>query len=236
MPVTNLLRGPRATAQTSWAMICAGLALEAEIVARLFEREAWESSAAGLSEFIGRAASDGCRGIVSFGVAGGLHPNLRSGDIVIGSEIIEQDGCIQTDDLWSAWLLSAIPTAVYGPIAGVDQPISAVASRGELGLRSGALVVDMESHLVARLAAAHALRFVAVRVVVDAAGCNVPQVALACVSSSGETSRWRLGRLLLGRPSDAIDVIKLYADWRPARKALLQCSDVLFASVHAVEL
>ncbi len=236
MPVTRLLRGPRTTAPTNWAIVCAALALEAEIAERQFEREAWESGAAGLSEFIGRAAVDGCRGIVSYGLAGGLSPNLRSGDIVIGSEIVEQNASIETDDLWSAWLLSAIPTAVYGPIAGIDTPILASALRGELGLRSGALAADMESHVIARLAAAHGLRFVALRVVIDAAGCNVPQVALACVSSSGETSRWGLGRLLLGRPSDTLDVIKLCADWRPARRALLHCSDALLASMHAVEL
>jgi len=236
MPVTRLLRGPRTTVQTSWAVICAALALEAEIVERQFEREAWESGAADLSDFIGRAARDGCRGIVSFGLAGGLSPSLRSGDIVVGSEIIGQRESNPTDDLWSAWLLSAIPTAVYGPVAGVDQPILADISRRELWRRSGALVADMESHIVARLATAHALRFVALRVVVDAAGCNVPQVALACASSCGETSGWRLSRLLLGRPSDTLDVIRLCADWRPARKALLLCSNVLLASVHAVEL
>jgi adenosylhomocysteine nucleosidase len=236
MPVTRLLRCPTPSAQNSWAIVCAALALEAEIIERQLEREMWESEAASLSEFIARAANDGCRGIVSYGLAGGLCSNLRAGDIVIGSEIIEQNASIRTDDLWSAWLLSAMPTARYGPIVGVDLPILASTLRGELGLQSGALVADMESHVVARLAATHGLRFVALRVVVDAAGCNVPQVALACLLSNGEISRWRLGRLLLGRPSETLGVIRLCADWRPARKALLHCGDALLASVHAVEL
>jgi hypothetical protein len=94
----------------------------------------------------------------------------------------------------------------------------------------------MESHVIAGLAAIHGLRFVALRVVIDTAACNVPQVALACVSSAGETTRWRLSRLLLGRPSDTLDVLRLCVDWRPARKALLDCSDALLASVRAVEL
>jgi hypothetical protein len=217
-------------------MVCAALAIEAELIARYFEREAWQPGFAELSEFIARAAADDCRGIVSFGVAGGLSPDLRSGDIVVGSEIVGSNGSIATDDVWSAWLLSTIPTAVYGPIAGVDFPVSACASRSELQFRSGALVVDMESHLIARLAAANAMRFVALRVVIDAAGRDVPPTALACVSMDGETSRWRLSRLLLGRPSDTLDIIRLSADWRLARKALLYCSEVLGASVHAIEL
>lgn len=236
MPVTRLLRGPRTVAQTGRAIICAALALEAEIVERHFEREAWGTDVSDLSEFIGRAASDGCRGIVSYGLAGGLCPDLRSGDIVVGSQVVGRNGSIPTDDIWSAWLLSTIPTAVYGPIAGIDIPISASSSRGELRLRSNALAVDTESHIIANLAAANALRFVALRVVIDKVNRNIPPTALACVSSDGETSRWRLSRLLLGRPSDTLDVMKLCADWWLARRALLHCTEVLGASVRAIEL
>jgi hypothetical protein len=236
MPITRLHRGPRTAAEAGRAIVCAALALEAEIVERQFESEIWGPEIASLSEFIGRAASDGCRGIVSYGVAGGLCPELRSGDIVVGSQVLGPNRSIRTDDIWSAWLLSTIPTAVYGPIVGIDVPISACASRSELWLRSGALAVDMESHIIAGLAAVNALRFVALRVVIDAAGRNVPPTALACISSDGETSRWRLSRLLLRRPSDALDVMKLSADWWLARKALLSCSEVLGASVHAIEL
>ena len=217
-------------------MICAALAIEAELVARHFEQEAWGPGFADLSEFIARAAIDGCRGIVSYGLAGGLSPDLRSGDIVVGSEIVGLNGSIPTDDVWSAWLLSAIPTAVYGPIAGIDSPISERASRNELRLRSGALAVDMESHMIAGLAAANSMRFVAIRVVIDAAGRNIPPSAVACISSDGQTSKWRLSRLLLGRPSDTIDIIRLSGDWWLARRALLHCSEVLGASVRGIEL
>jgi adenosylhomocysteine nucleosidase len=206
------------------------------MIERQFKRQTWGPDITGLSEFISRAANDGCRGIVSYGVAGGLSPDLRSGDIVVGSAVVGPNAKISTDDIWSAWLLSAIPAAVYGPLAGIDVPISASVSRGDLWLQSGALAVDMESHVVAGLAAANALRFVALRVVIDAVGRNVPPTALACVSSHGEVSRWRLSRLLLGRPSDMPDVIKLSMDWWLARKALLYCSDVLGASVRAIEL
>lgn len=217
-------------------MICAALAVEAELVARHFEQQVWGPGVADLSEFIARAAIDGCRGIVSYGVAGGLGADLQSGDIVVGSEVVGPNGSIATDDVWSAWLLSAMPTAVYGPIAGIDFPISGRATRSELQRRSGALAVDTESHLIARLAAANSMRFVALRVVIDAAGRNIPPTALACISRDGETSRWRLSRLLLGRPSDTLDIIKLWADWWFARKALLYCSEVLGASVRAIEL
>lgn len=236
MPITRLHRGPRTAAQAGRAMICAALAIEAEIVGGYFEPEAWGPGFADLSEFVQRAAADGCRGIVSYGMAGGLGPDLRSGDIVVGSEIVALNGSLPTDDVWSAWLLSAIPTAVYGPIAGIDFPISARAARSELRLQSGALVADMESHLIAALAVANSMRFVALRVVIDAAGRNIPPTALACISRDGETSRWRLSRLLLGRPSDTLNVIRLSADWWLTRKALRHCSEALGASIRAIEL
>jgi hypothetical protein len=236
MPITRLHRGPRTAAQAGQAIICAALAIEAETVGQQFEKASWQPGIADLQDFIARAASDGCRGIVSYGLAGGLCPDLRSGDVMIASAVIAPNGTIRTDDVWSAWLLTAIPTAVYGPILGIDVPVAAGASRGELRARSGALAVDTESHLIARLATANAMRFVVLRVVIDAAGRNVPPTALACVSGDGATSRWRLSRLLLGRPSDTLDVIKLSADWWMARKALLNCAEVLGDSVRAIEL
>jgi hypothetical protein len=236
MPITSLFQAARTAAQTGQAVVCAALALEAEIAARQFERQINGLNTADLPRLISRAVAEGCRGIVSYGLAGGLSSDLRAGDIVVGSEIVGHDGRIPTDDFWSAWLLSAIPTAVYGPIAGVDIPVAASAARYELRLRSRALAVDMESHVIARLAAAHALRFIALRVVIDGAGRNIPAAAITCFSDAGEVSRWRLARRLLGRPSDAIDVIKLGADWRPARKALLSCAEVLGASVREVGL
>ncbi len=206
------------------------------MVEHQFDKKINGLETADLSNLIGRAVAEGCRGIVSYGLAGGLCSDLRAGDIVVGSEIVGHDGRIPTDDLWSAWLLSAIPRAVYGPIAGVDMPVAASAARYELRLRSRALVVDMESHVIARLAAAHALRFIALRVVIDGAGRNIPAAALACVSDAGEICGWRLARLLAGHPSDALDVIRLGTDWWPARKALLNCAEALGASVREVGL
>jgi hypothetical protein len=236
MPVTKLLMSPETAPQHQRAVICVSLALEAEIVGRQFGAEIDKSNLADLSEIASWAAVAGCRSLVSFGLAGGLAPDLHAGDVVIASGIVGVDGHFPTDANWSGWLLTAIPTAVYAPIAGVDSAITARAQRRELGLRSGALVVDMESHLIGRLAAKHMMRFVAIRVVIDAVDRNVPGAALACVSASGETRMSTLGRLLLKRPADTLDVLRLWADWLPARRALVKCCDVLSASVGQIDV
>jgi adenosylhomocysteine nucleosidase len=235
MPVTRLLKGPERAAEHRQAIICVGLALEAEIIMSQFWAEIAGSNCAELSEIARLASGVGCRSIVSFGLAGGLSPELRSGDVVIASGIVGRNGSFATDDAWSGWLLSAIPTARYAPIAGVDSVIAARPKRRELGIRSGALVADMESHIIGQFAAKHQMRFVAVRVVIESIHRKIPRAALACVSASGETRRSTLGRALLGRPAETLDVLRLWADWMTARKALVNCCEILSASICRAE-
>jgi hypothetical protein len=59
-------------------------------------------------------------------------------------------------------------------IVGVNAVISNPADKQKLHALTGAVAVDMESHLVARLAASYDLAFAAVRVVIDPAHRAVP--------------------------------------------------------------
>ncbi|MBU6462569.1 MAG: hypothetical protein KGL35_06310 [Bradyrhizobium sp.] len=222
-------------AESRQAIVCVGLALEAKIAARQFRRE---RGALNLTDFSGEgcAAVSDCRAIVSFGLAGGLSPELRAGDIVIASCVVGRNGSFATDDVWSERLLTAIPTAFYAPILGVESPLGVSAERRELGVRAGALAVDMESHIVGQVASRNLMRFVAVRVVIDTVERDIPQAAVACLSNNGETRMSRLGCLLLERPTDTLDVLRLCANWLLAREALVNCCEVLSASVRQIGL
>lgn len=232
MPVTRLLRGPNAVAEAGQAIVCVGLELEADIVLKQFARDISGPNVAGLSEIVGQ----GCRGFVSFGLAGALSPELRAGDSVVASVIVSRNETFPTDDIWSSRLLSAVPAAIYGPIAGADLAVVRRAARGELGLRSGAIAVDTESHTIAGFAAAHSLPLVAIRVVIDPVHRNVPLSALACISTDGATKLSRLARLLLGRPADMLGIVRLCADWRAARAALVRSCKGLGASICGDQL
>jgi adenosylhomocysteine nucleosidase len=236
MPVTRLLRGPLSAAEGCQAVICVGLGLEAEIVAKRFTQEIGGADLAEGRAVLDRVADAGCRAIVSFGLAGGLSPELRAGDIVIASSVVGHNGEFATDDVWSGWLLTAIPTAFYARIAGVDLAVASSAQRLELSGRVGALAVDMESHLIGQIAARHLMRFVAVRVVVDAVNRNIPETALTCLSRTGEARRSELGRRLAARPRDTLDILRLWADWLSARRALANACEILSASVGQIGL
>lgn len=220
---------------TDHALICLGLELETGVATRHFTTADGGIGCANLAHRLERAREAGCRGLVSLGLAGGLCDELSAGDVVVASEVIIAQGRFATDDRWAAELLWALPAAIYGPVAGSDVAITTVGSRRELAQWSGAMAVDMESHLVARAAAAYRMRFVALRVVIDAVNRRVPEAALGCVSCRGETTLSRLGQLLLRRPQDVTAVLRLCADWPRARRSLNECCKALLGCAAAIE-
>src|SRR5262249_41292847 len=127
----------------------------------------------------------GSRGIISFGIAGGLVPRMSPGQWVVASAIVSDAGRQGTDPEWSERLLRALPGAVHAMIAGSDAPVADPIAKRELHYRTGAIVVDMESHLAARIAAAHGLPFTACRVVLDPAHRNLPPAALQSLRPNG---------------------------------------------------
>src|SRR6266566_2744499 len=75
------------------------------------------------------AIERGALGIISFGVAGGLVPDLGPGDWVIGSGVRTGDERYPADRRWSRRLLEAIPGSVYAEVAGADAPIAYASDR-----------------------------------------------------------------------------------------------------------
>jgi adenosylhomocysteine nucleosidase len=182
------------------------------------------------------AAREGYRGIISFGVAGGLASSLRTGDWVVASAVLESQTTRATDTAWSSKLLEIIAGASHAPIVGVDAPIAEPAMKRELHRRTGAAAVDMESHVVARLAAAHGLAFAAVRVVVDPADRAIPTAALLGMGRDGRADIVAVVRDLLARPSQLLALARVAADAFTARAELLRVRRLLGPHFGLVEL
>jgi adenosylhomocysteine nucleosidase len=197
-----------------------GMSFEARIAAgpgvQVVCRTAGSDVAGPLNDAIRR----GCRSVVSFGVAGGLSPNLRPGDWIIASSIVDAEKRHKTDEEWSRRLRSAVPGARFAPVAGTDVPISHPSAKREWHARTGAVAVDMESHVVARMAAEQGLPFAAVRVVVDPAHRAVPEAALAGMRSDGATDAPAVLRALVAAPSQTLGLMRVAMDACLARWAL----------------
>ncbi len=85
------------------------------------------------------------RGVISFGICGGLAPGLAPGACVIASSISDGTRAWATDKAWTKCLARSIPNAIVGPILGVDAPIRDISAKSLLHKRHGAVAVDMES-------------------------------------------------------------------------------------------
>lgn len=85
---------------------------------------------------------------------------------------------------------------------------------------TGAGAVDMESFAVAEVAAAHGLPFIAVRVIVDTAGDELPPALAGVADASGQLSIGRLARSVVLRPANIATLLRLARRYRAARHSL----------------
>ena len=103
------------------------------------------SQAAQLVACLEAAIERGALGIISFGVAGGLAPDLVAGDWVIGTGVRTEQGYYPADQRWARRLLDALPGAVHAEIVGADAPVAQSSDKRRLHAQTGAMAVDMES-------------------------------------------------------------------------------------------
>ena len=197
-----------------------GLAFEAKIAAAPGVQVVCRTAGSELEAVADSAVRQGYRGMISFGVAGGLASQLRAGDWIVASSIREEHTVRQTDAVWSRKLLGMIDGAIHAPIVGVDSPIAEPAKKRELYRATGAAAVDMESHVVARVAAKHKLAFAALRVVVDPAHRAVPPAALIDMRPDGRPNVSAMLREVMTRPSQLSPLARIAVDAFTARAAM----------------
>src|SRR5262249_2426106 len=204
-----------------------GLAFEARIAAGRDTRVICSGDRRTLPTALACAIAGDCRGLVSFGVAGGLAPKLPAGTCGVGSLITSGTTRSMPGWNWARNLLQAIPSAVYGAIVGVSAPIAQPEAKRALHVSTGALAVDMESHVVASVAAARALPMAAVRVITDSATRELPPVALAAMRANGTIDVAAVIRSMMKDPSELPMLLQTALDALIGLVALLGCRQFL---------
>lgn len=208
-----------------------GLRAEARIAAKAgLTTLSGGGDAARLALLLQGSLSGGAHAVVSFGIAGGLKAGLKPGTIVVADAVDDGETLFPTDAQWRRRLLTALPDAVCGTIAGQGHAVATAAHKVALRDRSGALAVDMESHVAARLAEQHGVPFAAIRVVADPAERNLPQAALVGMRADGTTDVGAVLRALVRRPSDLPALLRTALDARAAFSALAssrRCLDAM---------
>jgi adenosylhomocysteine nucleosidase len=165
------------------------------------------------------------RGVISFGVAGGLDPALNSGDVVVATEIMASGsrwvaaGALSEELIAGAGLGAVLgrQRVIRGGLAGVEQVVTAQAGKAALRLQTGAAAVDMESHIAAAYAADASLPFAALRVISDPATRALPTLATDAIKANGDID---VRKILRGVARNPLSIRALYATGRDFNRAL----------------
>jgi hopanoid-associated phosphorylase len=211
--------------------VVAATGLRAE--ARIAERSPGVKAVAGggdetqLAELIERALVDGARGLISFGIAGALQPGLKPGMCVVGTAVLSEGQNFAADGAWTDRLSAALPKARRETVFGSSRAVGEVDAKTALYRATGAAAVDMESHVVARIATAHGLPFAILRVIADSAEQRLPPAAVNGMKSDGTPDIVAVLKSLGYEPGQLPDLMRTAFAARHAMAELFRCHRLL---------
>jgi len=168
----------------------------------------------------------GADALVSFGVAGGLAPGLRSGTLLCPSCVLdERSHDYLPDARWRASLVkrlatTGLPLITEGSLLSLPTPLLTVAEKSAMRERHQALAVDMESAAIAAVAGEHGLPFIVLRAVVDEREDNVPEPLQTGIDAWGRPMAGRLLFALLRQPRLLTELPGLASRMSKATRAL----------------
>jgi len=162
--------------------------------------------------------ADGADGLISFGIAGGLAPGLKPGSLVIGTEVIAEDGRRYP----AMNIASSMSEAIRAPIFGGREIVSQAGAKQALHDSTGAVAVDLESAQVARLCTDAGLPLAVIRAIGDPAERDLPPAALVGLRADGRVDLPAVLASLLRSPGQIPALINVALDTRRALAALQQ--------------
>ena len=210
--------------QSPVTVLCtSGLAVEAKI-----------ARAAGFSVVIGAgdryrtmtlveavAARTNC--LVSFGIAGGLAPELKAGTVIVSGHVVSELGRWDVEPHYRARLsqFARAIGAIEGSTFGAGSLLATQIEKRRVWKATGALVVDLESDIVARIATSLGIPFIVLRTIADTARRDLPPAALIPLALDGTPHLRRIVGALLRRPFQLPELARLARETRTALSALI---------------
>jgi len=204
---TGFNREARIVAQ-SGVVVVAGGGVEAELEAKL------------------EAQAEGAIGIVSFGLAGALLEGLDIGDWVVATRLVGAVE-VETDPAWRDAALARLPGARPGIAYADGRMIDSIAEKRRLGIEADASIVDMESHVAARVAQRHGLPFAVIRCVSDRVDHMLPHAITVSMRPGGAIDSMAMLGSLLRRPGQLPDLMATMVHAGKAFRALSDGNRVL---------
>jgi adenosylhomocysteine nucleosidase len=164
-------------------------------------------------------------GLISWGIAGALTEELHSGDVVLPEYIHTETGDkYKTDTVWHCNLKKKLESTIIalhtGMLAETGSVLETREQKADLHKHTGAIVADMESAAIMRVAHKNNLPFVAVRSVIDEAHDVIPAELTRHIDIFGTLDISGLITEFFYRPRLVIDGYSLFRAMKSARVTL----------------
>jgi hypothetical protein len=140
----------------------------------------------------------------------------------VADAVLVDGESMPTDPAWTGRLATRLPEAARGLLLGANAMVAEATQKASLHRTTGALAVDMESHVVAQVARRHHLPFAAARVVSDAAHRTLPPAARIGMKSDGGMDLPAVLRSLLADPRQLPALIRTGLEAEQGFRALLR--------------
>jgi adenosylhomocysteine nucleosidase len=187
---------PLSQSGTAKVGVIVSLQAEADCLRHLAEDESALILVSGGSALRARARAEqlrdkGAIALVSFGLAVGLAPVLRPGDVVLADAVVLPSGrSIATDPAWRGALVQRLGSdeikVRVARIAGSDELPTSAGAKRRIFQSTFAAALDTDSHAVAEVAAAAGLPLLVVRAVAEPAEEMRPAFAFAASDADGQ--------------------------------------------------
>lgn len=165
---------------------------------------------------------------LSFGVAGGLSYDLKSGDIVIGTYALDcNNNKINSCNILTNNIINSLKDIKYtlGGIFGSLHPLNI--DEKNYKLESIACAVDMETLTMAQIAQKHNIPFAIIRTISDSVDVKLPHAAIVAINQNGSINYAAMIKSLLIDITQIKDLIILAISSRKAFNSLKIIANIL---------
>ena len=161
--------------------------------------------------------------LVSFGIAGGLAPQLEAGTVIVSGEVVSERCRWVVEPQYRRRVSEFARSigAVEGPVLGASSILATQMEKTRAWVATRALAVDLESEIVARTATALGIPFIVLRAIADTARRDLPPAALVPLTAEGKPDLLKVFSAVLRRPLQIGAMIGLARETAVALSALI---------------
>ena len=168
--------------------------------------------------------SQGVDLIISFGIAGALDPRLKSGSIIISTQVLtplyKRIPCNPSLGIKIFKLKKNKSGVYFRPVIGSNYPITNKTEKKKIFKDSGAAAVDMETHIAAKIAQKKGIPFLAVRSICDTTDQNLPDFIATNIENKKKLNILKILELIVKKPYELKKFPKLIMNYRKSMNGL----------------